>query len=91
MKFLCAILTVVLLLVGRQAGFSQGFLNLNFESAQIPPSTSQGTYIPISEALPDWSAYFISNTATDQTSQVAYDGLSTGGNLISIMDSHAVD
>ena len=88
MKATTIILAVFLLAISEKCR-SQGFLNLDFESAQIPNSTSLGAEIPISEGLPGWSAYFISSTETDQVTQVAYDGISTGGNLISIIDANS--
>jgi PEP-CTERM motif len=69
---------------------SQGFLNLNFESAKIS-GYSPGDDIPTAEAFPGWSAYY--GTTGDPTSSsastVAYDGISTGGALISLDDSNA--
>jgi hypothetical protein len=58
------------------------FLNLDFESANVsgyPPSSGG---VPISAALPGWSAYFGSN----QTTVVSYDAISIGGAVISIVD-----
>ena len=66
---------------------AQGFINLDFESANIPNGTPPG-YIPIEDGLPGWNAYFISSTATNQTTQVAYDGISLGGVAVSIVDTN---
>jgi hypothetical protein len=63
------------------------FQNLDFESANVPGSTSIGAFVPISEAIPDWSAYFSSGTTTLPETQVVYDGISLGGAEISIVDS----
>ena len=90
MKLSCANLVIGLLLAGSGQCFSQGFMNLNFESANIPNGTSPGSNIPIGYGLPGWTAYFVSSTATNQTTQVAYDGISTGGNVISVIDSNAL-
>ena len=79
----------VTVIAGVHSCFSQGFINLNFESASIPNGTSSGSAIPISEGLPGWSAYFSSTTGTDQTTQVIYNGISTGGFFISVIDSNA--
>src|SRR5208282_3134001 len=73
----------------KQNAEAQGFMNLNFESANIPNSTSPNSPIPITAGLPNWSGYFISSTATNQVTQVTYDGISLGGNAISVIDSNA--
>jgi hypothetical protein len=87
MKLPWLIFVVVLFLAGKQAGFSQNFVNLNFESADIPKGTSPGP-IPISEGLPGWSQYIISSSATEQLTQVEYDGISLAGAGISIADTN---
>ncbi len=86
MKPPLAFLTVMLLTVA-DWGFAQGFVNLDFESANIPSSTPAGSLIPISEGLPGWSACFVSTTAKNQTTQVAYEGISLGGVSVSIVDA----
>ncbi|HEY3856118.1 MAG TPA: hypothetical protein VGO67_17140 [Verrucomicrobiae bacterium] len=65
------------------------FQNLNFESANIPSSTAIDDFLPASEAIPNWTAYFTSTTTTVPATQVAYDGISGGGGVISIVDSKA--
>lgn len=70
---------------------SQGFINLNFESANVS-GYSPGEGVPTEDALPDWSAYF--GPSSDPTysgpiSEVAYDGISTGGAGVSLVDSNA--
>ncbi|HEV2331296.1 MAG TPA: PEP-CTERM sorting domain-containing protein [Verrucomicrobiae bacterium] len=72
-----------------QCCYSQEFINLNFESANIPNGTSAGSNIPIGDGLPGWTALFSSGAGTDQTTQVVYDGISLGGYQISIIDSNA--
>lgn len=78
----------LLIFVGIQNGHNQVFVNLNFESARIPNTASPGSLVPISAGLPGWTGYFVSNSATNQTSQVVYDGFSLGGSAISINDSN---
>jgi len=56
------------------------FQNFNFESANIPPSTPIPSFLPISDALPGWTA--------TPSSPVVYDGISTGGEGISIIDQN---
>ena len=51
------VLLSLLALVGK--GFSQGFVNLNFESAKIIPDPSSPYYpygVAISNALPGWNS-----------------------------------
>ena len=33
------------------------FQNLDFSAAQIPPGTTNGSFLPVSQLLPGWSAY----------------------------------
>jgi hypothetical protein len=56
MKRITAILAVAALIISARG---QGFLNLNFESAQNLPGNpgNNGESIPITDALPDWTAY----------------------------------
>lgn len=92
MKFFCATLVIALLLVASGRCQSQGFLNLNFESAKVS-GLSPGDFVLTQDAFPDWSAYY--GTTADPTSStesaVAYDGISTGGPMISLQDSNAPD
>jgi len=64
------------------------FQNLNFEAANVS-GYSPGNFVPISSALPGWSAYFTSGTTTYPQTQVNYDGISTGANGISLVDANA--
>jgi len=61
------------------------FQNLDFEAADIPASTAVNSLIPISEALPDWSAYFGSGPSV---TEVNYDAISLGGPVISVIDAN---
>jgi hypothetical protein len=59
MNYLSKIL-VLLVLAGIQNGFSQGFVNLNFESAKIIPDPTSPYYpfgIAISNAVPGWAVF----------------------------------
>lgn len=78
---------IALLLILKQHASAQGFVNLDFESANIPNGTSPGSLIPISDGLPGWTGFFISGTTTNLATQVAYDGISLGGAEISINDA----
>ena len=86
-KLISIIFTAALLSLA-EAGFAQGFVNLNFESANIPMSTETGWPIPFSEGLPGWTGYFISSTATNQALQAVYDGIPLSGNTIAIVDAN---
>ena len=75
-KHIIAICTITLL--GRQCGFSQSFVNLDFESANIAPGTPINSGVSTTDALPGWAV----------TAQVGYDFLSGGGAIISIVDTN---
>jgi hypothetical protein len=67
----------------------QSFINLNFEAAVIPANTQPATFLPISMAMPGWSASFSNpTTGTNNVTQVVYDGISGGGEAISINDAN---
>ena len=78
----------IVLLAALSAQAQGTFYNLNFESANVS-GYSPGNFVPISKALPGWSAYFSSGTTTYPQTEVVYDGISTGGNVISLVDSQA--
>jgi hypothetical protein len=88
MKSMKSGIIIALLLILKQHASAQGFVNLNFESANIPNGTSPGSLISISDGMPGWSAYFVSSGATNQTTQVAYEGISLGGVAVSIVDTN---
>jgi hypothetical protein len=82
-----AILGIVLSTARTQGALE--FTNLNFESANIPPGTRVGSFIPISEALPGWTAsFYSSNTGTINATEINYDAISTGGQVISVNDTN---
>jgi len=66
---------------------AQGFVNLNFESANVSGYSPRGP-IPTADGLPGWSAYLFNSDGTNATTQVAYDGISAGGEFISIVDTN---
>lgn len=62
------------------------FQNLDFEAANVSgyfPSPNSIVYVPVTSALPGWSAY-IDGT---QVQQVWYDGLSAGSPAVAVIDS----
>jgi hypothetical protein len=78
MKFISTIFTFALLLISTQAGFSQGFVNLDFESAKVIPLTTGGFFPPYSvattNAVPGWSVYY----GSSQQSQITYNDPALG-------------
>jgi hypothetical protein len=75
-------ISILLLLIFAQHGFSQSFVNLNFEQATIVAGPG-GRGVVASNAIPGWTAY------TDGLPQtvIAYNTISLGGALISIHDT----
>ena len=76
------ILGILLLIVGR-AGLSQGFVNLDFESAnrQLTDGALFPPYsVATTNALPGWSVFYCS---TPQT-QVTYNGLAVGSTFVTL-------
>lgn len=84
-KFFCANLVVALLLVGSGRCLSQGFINLNFEQANVSDYSPGSTSVPTSDAFPGWEAYF----GSGQVEYVWYDEISIGGNGISLWDANS--
>jgi hypothetical protein len=60
MKFVSAIFTASIF-VFAESGFTQSFVNLDFESAQISGYPPEGTF-PIAIALPGWNGYAFGST-----------------------------
>jgi hypothetical protein len=76
-------------LLSVQIAAAQGtFQNLDFEAAGVPVVPS---YTPIqvltSVALPGWTAY----VTTNQQSQIWYNGVSAGGAIVTLIDTHTYD
>ena len=79
----------ILLLAICQNGWGQGFLNLNFESAN-PSGYIPGNHnLPTGAAFPGWTAYYSSASGTNIASTVYYDSVSAGGAAIFLEDSNA--
>lgn len=79
-----AILFILLTLAPGEV-YGQGtFRNLNFESANVS-GYAPGTVVPISDALPGWTADF-----SPSFGQVWCDAESLGGAMISVCDSRAL-
>jgi hypothetical protein len=84
LKFICATLVIAALLDGSVHCNSQSFLNLNFNAANIPNGTAAGSMIPITDAIPDWTA----ELGGSPIASVLYDDLSTGLAAIAIIDTN---
>ena len=78
---------VVALFIAVQNGQAQGFVNLNFESANVSGFSPNSSDVPISSALPGWSGAY----GSTPVSQVWYDGISLGGTIISVVDNKVSD
>jgi hypothetical protein len=77
------VLIIITLLIREGIGFCQGFVDLDFESAQIIPYTSSPipNAIAVSNALPGWSVYF----GTSQQMVINYNDPATGSTWVSLM------
>ena len=83
------VIPIMLVLTLKQNVGAQGFVNLNFESANVSGYSPDSRDVPTTSALPGWTAYYSNASGTGVTSQVWYDGISLGGYMISIIDSNA--
>ena len=81
MKFILSVL--VTLLIGMPLCFSQGFVNLNFESARIIPLAG-GIYpygdIATTNALPGWVVYYGAN----QQSEITFNAPALGSTFVTL-------
>jgi hypothetical protein len=87
MKLSIKRIAIVCFLLVLQKVYSQGFVNLNFESPILPFSPEFQT-ISANSALPGWSAYYISSGATNLTTVVAYNAVSAGGAVVGLCDTN---
>jgi hypothetical protein len=85
------IMFVVALFVFRQNGLSQGFVNLNFEAAQLSAYGSGPALVPTNNAIPGWIASFPNpDYGAQQSATIAYDTVSIGGAAIIIFDTNSL-
>jgi hypothetical protein len=87
MKLFSAILTIVLLLIGRQLGTSQSFVNLDFESANVTTIPGFSFYIATSNAIPGWANSPVA--IIGGSSVIAYDTISLGGAAVILQDANS--
>ena len=90
MSTIKSVIFTFLILAGEQHVSAQSFLNLDFESANIPSSTEASSLILLSQGLPGWTGSFISSTATNQTIQAVYDGISMAGVGFAVVDTNVL-
>jgi len=85
MKFISAIFPVILLLVGNQPGFAQGFVNLDFEDATIPSTPVGGSTFPADPmlAFPGWTV--LPNSSSVYPTVTSYNSLSLGAPAVDLM------
>jgi hypothetical protein len=70
-------ITLIVLLAGTCFGFSQGFVNLDFEAANLK-GYSSGSEVPAANAFPGWTVNAL----------IIYDNLSLSGESASICDTN---
>jgi hypothetical protein len=81
-------LLIALVALVQNAG-AQGFINLDFESANVSGYPPNSMDVPVSSAIPGWGAYSINSSGTNSLTQVGYDFISLGSAGISVIDSSA--
>ena len=87
MKLLSKVFAAALLLAGQGEGFSQGFVNLNFESAVIKLDSSSPYYphaVIASNAIPGWNAYGFPNGIPAVATWLGYDTIALDLTLVSV-------
>lgn len=87
LHFIKATTSVALLLAAAQAGWSQGFVNLGFESANLSPipAGQYGGQVSATAAIPGWMAWGWSNAGTNQMTQVLQNNVTLGANSVSVL------
>jgi hypothetical protein len=71
--------------------YAQGFVNLNFESANLNGYSPGAINVPTNNAIPGWTASFPSPVyGVQQSATVAYDTVSLGGAAIIIYDTNSL-
>jgi hypothetical protein len=79
MKFLSAIIAIILLFV-EQVGLSQGFVNLNFEAANLSAYGTGPAGVSTKDAIPHWTAYIEGQPLTD----IVYNTVALDDSAVSI-------
>lgn len=79
-------LIFLLIIMGGNSAFPQGFINLNFENAVINTDGGGPFIVVASNAIPGWIAY----VGGVSQSYIAYNTLSLGAAAVSIHDTNSV-
>ena len=79
-KVIRQVVTLVISMTGILGGYSQGFINLDFEHPVLPLNPDQYFQVATSNAMPGWTAY----TYGSATSAVYYNTLSLGAAAVSL-------
>jgi len=83
MKIVSAIILIILLL-GGQSGFSQGFINLNFEAAKIIPAATGAPDIETTNALPGWTVLL----GGSPQAQITYNAPAVGSTWVCLITTN---
>ena len=78
------VMVAALVFATTQLSFSQGFVNLDFESAKIIPLASGGffpTSVAVTNALPGWNVFY----GSIQESQITYNAPAVGSTFVSLL------
>lgn len=84
----CAVKICCALLLLCRSGHAQGFVNLDFESANVSGYSPGSLNVPTSAAFPGWNGYFVTSTTTNQATHVWFDAISFGASAISLNDTN---
>jgi hypothetical protein len=77
-------IAIVIFVAQGHMAWSQGFVNLNFESP-ILPLAPDGGFVQTANAIPGWTAYLFANPQTE----IGYNAVSIGGSIITLNDTNA--
>jgi hypothetical protein len=81
MSRIVAICILLLPLFGFESGLAQGFINLNFEMANVPnvPTNQIGAFVSVTDGMPGWTAYYLG-----QPNLIGHNTVSGGGAVVAI-------
>jgi hypothetical protein len=64
--------------------FGQGFVNLDFNAANLSPYGAGGSFVPAADAIPGWTGYL----GSSQQTTILYNNLTTGEAAIAILGTN---
>lgn len=92
MKRVCALVSAIAFFASSVNGLAQGFMNLDFEAANLSGYGVASIEVPTNKAIPNWTASYWSGAYGHQPSSiVAYNCVSIGGAAISVFDANIAD